>query len=66
LGRIDTELASQVSQCKQHWKSLLPATFGLCQIIAARELAFRDDESVGSPRNFFQANLQKKKMHCFW
>jgi len=43
------------------------------KFIAERGLAFRDDENVGSPRkifqknfqNFFQANIEKKKMRYF-
>jgi len=59
LGTIDMELACQVNQCEQYWKSLLPATFGFCQFIAERGLALRgDDENAGSPRNIFQANFQ--------
>ena len=33
LWRFDTELASQVNQCEQYWKSLLPETFGFCRKI---------------------------------
>jgi len=29
----DTELASQVNQGEQYWKSPLPATFGFCRKI---------------------------------
>jgi len=44
------------------------------KFIAERRLAFRDDENVGSPRqffqkkfqNFFQAKFQIKKMRSFW
>ena len=32
------------------------------KFVAEQGLAFRDDENVGSPRNFFQAKFQKKKM----
>jgi len=28
------------------------------RVISDRKLAFRDDENLGSPRNFFQKNLQ--------
>ena len=64
------ELASQVNQCKQRWKSLLPAAFGFCRkFIAERGLALRDDENVGSSRkfvflnlkNFFQEKFQKNE-----
>jgi len=32
------------------------------KFIAERGLAFRDDENIGSPRNFFQAKLKKENM----
>jgi len=38
------------------------ATFGFCvKFIAERELTFRDNENVGSPRNLIQAKLKKKE-----
>ena len=36
------------------------------KFVAERGLTFRDDENVGSPRNFFQAKFQKKETRCFW
>jgi len=43
------------------------ATFGFCvKFIAERELTFRDNENVGSPRNLIQAKLKKKKIRRFW
>ena len=35
------------------------------KFIAERGLAFRDDENVVSPRNFFQPNFQKNEIRCF-
>jgi len=40
LGRIDTELACQVNQCKRHWQSLLSATLAsVINFVAQRGLA---------------------------
>jgi len=36
------------------------------KFIAERGLAFRDDENVGSPGNFFQTKFQKKEIRYFW
>jgi len=65
-GRCNIELASEVSQCQQYWKSLLQRLLSVVKFITERGLTFRDDENVGSPRNFFQAKFQKKKVRCFW
>jgi len=65
LWRIDTELASQFSQCQQYWKSLLQRS-SVVKFIAERGLASRDDENVGSPRNVFHEKFQKKEIRCFW
>jgi len=63
LGIIDTELACQVNQCDQHWKSLPQPMVSVIKFIADRGLGFRgDDENVGSSRNFFQANFQTKEV----
>jgi len=40
--------------------------FFVVKFIAERGLTFRDEENVGSPRNFFQAKFQKQKIRCFW
>jgi len=66
LWRIDTELAGQVSQCQQYWKSLLQRLVSVLKFNAERGLTFRDDENGGSPRNFLQAKFQKQKARCFW
>jgi len=75
------ELASQVNQCEQYWKSFLSATevasvcnnvWFVVKFIVQRGLAFRDDENIGSPRNIFQKMFQnfvqvkfQKKLRCF-
>jgi len=68
LWRIDTELASLVSQCEQYRKSPLPATFGFCRRIycwaktgVQRWWKRRIAHKV-FPNNFqnvFQANVKK-------
>ena len=58
LGTIDMELACQVNQCEQYWKSLLQRLVSVVKLIAKRGLSFRDDENVGLPRKFFQKNVQ--------
>jgi len=60
------ELSNQVNQCQRYWKSLLQRLISVVKFIAERGLTFRDDWNVGSPRNFFQAKFQKKKIRCFW
>ena len=52
----------------------LQCLVSVVKFIAERGLGFRDDENVGSPRNFFQNNVQKffqttfkkKWMLCLW
>jgi len=60
LGRIDTEIACQVNQYEEYWKSLLQRLVSVIKSIADRGLAFRaDDENVGSPKSKFS-----KKRRC--
>jgi len=76
LGRTDTELAGQVNQCEKYWKSLLPATFSFCHKVYCwartgvqrrwwkRWIAQKFFSKIFS--KFFSANVQNKKMWCFW
>ena len=47
--------------CRLTWRLVSVVKF-----IAEPGLTFRDDENVGSPRNFFQAKFQKKETRRFW
>jgi len=52
LGRIDPELAYEVNQCKQYWKSFLQHLLSIIKFTADQGLAFRKDENVRLPRTF--------------